>query len=81
MQKWEYKRIGGWGTELELNKLGAEGWELVAAAADCNETGAQEIFSISSAQFQIRTLLSVWRDFGQLPIACYFCNAFRRLTN
>ena len=31
MQKWEYKRIRGWGDEIELNKLGAEGWELVAA--------------------------------------------------
>lgn len=29
MQKWEYKRVEGCDEE-DLNKLGAEGWELVA---------------------------------------------------
>ena len=30
MQKWEYKIITG-ATERDLNKQGADGWELVAA--------------------------------------------------
>jgi hypothetical protein len=31
MQKWEYKTISCAATEKDLNELGAQGWELVAA--------------------------------------------------
>ncbi len=30
MQKWEYKVLRHGASEEELNKLGAEGWELIA---------------------------------------------------
>ncbi len=30
MQTWEYKVVGDGLSQYELNKLGAEGWELVA---------------------------------------------------
>ena len=30
MVKWEYKLMAGWLTEIELNRLGEDGWELVA---------------------------------------------------
>jgi hypothetical protein len=33
MQKWEYKVIYGYPNEQALNKLGEEGWELVAVVA------------------------------------------------
>jgi hypothetical protein len=33
MDKWEYKIIRDTSSEHDLNKLGAEGWELVAAVA------------------------------------------------
>jgi hypothetical protein len=44
MQKWEYKRITGRNPEMELNQLGAQGWELVAVAADCSDLGLSEIY-------------------------------------
>jgi hypothetical protein len=34
MPKWEYKEISGTSLERELNKLGEEGWELVAVVID-----------------------------------------------
>lgn len=30
MVKWEYKLMAGWLTEIEMNRLGEDGWELVA---------------------------------------------------
>ena len=33
MQKWEYKILRDAPSEDELNKLGAEGWELIAVTA------------------------------------------------
>ena len=32
MQKWEYKVVGKTLPEVELNRLGVEGWELVIVA-------------------------------------------------
>ena len=32
MQKWEYKVVGHTLSEVELNRLGEEGWELVIVA-------------------------------------------------
>ena len=32
MQKWEYKTINSGATDRELNNLGEQGWELVAAS-------------------------------------------------
>jgi hypothetical protein len=37
MQKWEYKIIDGYSYEFELDELGEEGWELVAAVAGGRE--------------------------------------------
>jgi len=45
MQKWEYKVLNGGLSEDELNKLGAEGWELIAVTG----TGTQ--------YYEIRTYL------------------------
>ncbi|HEY1403798.1 MAG TPA: hypothetical protein VGB05_06710 [Pyrinomonadaceae bacterium] len=33
MRKWEYKKLVGYAGELELNRLGEEGWELVTVVA------------------------------------------------
>jgi hypothetical protein len=41
MQEWEYKVIRGYSSEKELNKLGAEGWELVAVVAGGAEETSQ----------------------------------------
>ncbi len=45
MQKWEYKVLKGWPTEVELNRLGSEGWELVSvtAASKYGYTGEQTV--------------------------------------
>jgi len=32
MQKWEYKQVEKYLSDLEINKLGYEGWELVGFA-------------------------------------------------
>ena len=37
MQKWEYKVVHGWLPEEDLNKLGAEGWELVTYIYESND--------------------------------------------
>jgi hypothetical protein len=42
MQKWEYKMLRGWPTEVELNRLGAEGWELVSVAVSAESAGVDE---------------------------------------
>lgn len=42
MQKWEYKVLLGWPTEWELNRLGSEGWELVAVTVAANY-GEQQV--------------------------------------
>jgi hypothetical protein len=33
MQKWEYKVLDGVPSQDDLNKLGIDGWELIAVAA------------------------------------------------
>jgi hypothetical protein len=38
MRKWEYKVTKGWPMESELNRLGAEGWELVAIGVAGTDT-------------------------------------------
>ena len=43
MQEWEYKVIDWWPTESELNKLGADGWELVTVAVSSNEFGTDTV--------------------------------------
>ena len=43
MQKWEYKVIDGWPSQRELNRLGAEGWELVSVAAVGDEFEADKV--------------------------------------
>jgi hypothetical protein len=42
MQKWEYKVISGYSSESELNKLGEQGWELVAVVAGGAEETTQD---------------------------------------
>jgi hypothetical protein len=37
MQKWEYKILKEAPSEAELNKLGAEGWELIVIAGAVSE--------------------------------------------
>jgi hypothetical protein len=39
MQKWEYKIILGLPGEVELNRLGGEGWELVGVILGANPMG------------------------------------------
>lgn len=45
MEKWEYKYYYGNGKEIEseLNKLGAEGWEMVSAVPDFMNGGSAGI--------------------------------------
>jgi len=42
MQKWEYQVIHSWPSEGWLNKLGDEGWELVAVATISAPMGGKD---------------------------------------
>lgn len=44
MSKWEYKLMEGWLTEVELNALGEENWELAAVIITPTDKSYDYIF-------------------------------------
>lgn len=52
MPKWEYKHVAVYLGELELNKLGQEGWELVSHSI-VNRKGTFDSGTISHIQHKV----------------------------